>query len=107
MCKIIQITDPHLSRPGYALRGLNPYKRLEAALQDIAAFHNDAKACIISGDLTDSSSPEALLWLKGSLADFPIPTHLMIGNHDVRSVFFDVFQTYPKDENGFLQYSFE
>ena len=107
MCKIIQITDLHLPRPGHTLRGLNPYKRLEAALQDIAAFHSDAKACIISGDLTDSASPEALLWLKSSLADFPIPTHLIIGNHDVRSVFFDVFQTYPKDENGFLQYSFE
>ena len=107
MCKIIQITDPHLSRPGHTLRGLNPYERLEAALQDIAAFHSDAKACIISGDLTDSASPEAFLWLKSYLEDFPIPTHLMIGNHDVRSVFFDVFQTYPKDENGFLQYSFD
>ena len=31
----------------------------------------------------------------------------MIGNHDVRSVFFDVFETYSRDENGFLQYSFE
>ena len=31
----------------------------------------------------------------------------MIGIHDVRSVFFDVFETYSRDENGFLQYSFE
>ena len=107
MYKIIQITDPHLSRPGQELWGLNPFERLEAALKDIAAFHSDAEACIISGDLTDSASPEALQWLKDSLARFPIPTHLMIGNHDIRSVFFDVFQAYPKDENGFLQYSFE
>jgi len=107
MYKIIQITDPHVSRPGQELWGLNPFERLEAALKDIAAFHSDAEACIISGDLTDSASPEALQWLKDSLARFPIPTHLMIGNHDIRSVFFDVFQAYPKDENGFLQYSFE
>lgn len=107
MYKIIQITDPHLSRPGQELWGLNPFKRLEAALEDIAAFHSDAEACIISGDLTDSASPEALQWLKDSLARFPLSTHLMIGNHDIRSVFFDVFQTYPKDENGFLQYAFE
>ena len=107
MYKIIQITDPHLSRPRQELWGLNPFERLEAALKDIAAFHSDAEACIISGDLTDSASPEALKWLKDSLTRFPIPTHLMIGNHDIRSVFFDVFQAYPKDENGFLQYSFE
>ena len=107
MYKIIQITDPHLSRPGQNLWSLNPFERLETAFKDISTFHSDAKACIISGDLTDSASPEALRWLKDSLAGFPIPTHLMIGNHDVRSVFFDVFQTYPKDENGFLQYAFE
>ena len=30
----------------------------------------------------------------------------MIGNHDDRSVFFDIFDTHAKDENGFLQYTF-
>ena len=69
-------------------------------------LHGDSEACIISGDLTDSASPEALLWLKDLLVDFPIPTHLMIGNHDDRSVFFDIFDTHAKDENGFLQYTF-
>lgn len=106
MLKVIQITDTHLSEPGQTLWGMDPYKRLEAAFEDIRTFHSDARACIISGDLTDSASPEALLWIKDYLADFPISTYLMIGNHDVRSVFFDVFQTYPKDANGFLQYSF-
>ena len=106
MLKVIQITDTHLSEPGQTLWGMDPYKRLEAAFEDIRTFHSDARACIISGDLTDSASPGALLWIKDYLADFPISTYLMIGNHDVRSVFFDVFQTYPKDANGFLQYSF-
>lgn len=69
-------------------------------------LHGDSEACIISGDLTDSASPEALLWLKDLLVDFPIPTHLMIGNHDDRSVFFDIFDNYAKDKNGFLQYTF-
>ena len=69
-------------------------------------LHGDSEACIISGDLTDSASPEALLWLKDLLVDFPIPTHLMIGNHDDRAVFFDIFDNYAKDENGFLQYTF-
>ena len=107
MHKIIQITDPHLSRPGQVLWGQDPFERLKAAFKDILTFHSDAKACFITGDLTDSASSEALLWLKDTLAAFPISTYLMIGNHDIRSVFFDVFETYPRDENGFLQYSFE
>ena len=106
MSKIIQLTDPHLSKPGFSLKGLNPQERLKAAFEDIMLLHGDSEACIISGDLTDSASPEALLWLKDLLVDFPISTHLMIGNHDDRSVFFDIFDTYAKDENGFLQYTF-
>jgi 3',5'-cyclic-AMP phosphodiesterase len=105
--KIIHLTDPHLSKPGLPLKGLNPHERLEATFRDINEFHADADACIISGDLTDSSSPEALLWLKEFLARFPISTHLIIGNHDERSVFFNIFDAYKKDKNGFLQYSFE
>ena len=107
MTKIIQITDLHLSDPGETLWGLSPQKRLTSALEDIASFHSDAKACVITGDLTDHASLEALLWLRQILTNFPITTHLMIGNHDVRSVFFDVFTDYPRDKNGFLQYWFD
>jgi len=100
--KIIHLTDPHLSKPGLPLKGLNPQERLEAAFRDINEFHADADACIITGDLTDSSSPEALLWLKEFLARFPISTHLIIGNHDERSLFFNIFYAYKKDKNGFF-----
>jgi len=107
MTKIIQITDLHLSNPDETLWGLSPHKRLISALEDIASFHSDAKACVITGDLTDGASLKALLWLRQILADFPITTYLMIGNHDVRSVFFEAFANYPRDKNGFLQYSFD
>ena len=107
MTKIIQITDLHLSDPDETLWGLSPHKRLMSALEDIASFHSDAKACVITGDLTDGASLKALLWLRQILSDFPITTYLMIGNHDVRSVFFEAFAYYPRDKNGFLQYSFD
>lgn len=55
MLKVIQITDTHLSEPGQTLWGMDPYKRLEAAFEDIRTFHSDARACIISGDLTLSA----------------------------------------------------
>ena len=100
MSKIIQLTDPHLSKPGFSLQGLNPQERLKAAFEDIMLLHGDSEACIISGDLTDSASPEALLWLKDLLVDFPISTHLMIGNHDDRSVFFDILTPTRKTKMG-------
>ena len=53
MFKLIQITDPHLVRPGKLLWGLNPTERLEKCLRDIKEFHADANFCVISGDLTD------------------------------------------------------
>ena len=101
MSKIIQLTDPHLSKPGFPLKGLNPQERLKAAFEDIMLLHGDSEACIISGDLTDSASPEALLWLKDLLVDFPIPTHLMIGNHDDRSVFSIFLTTTRKTKMSF------
>ena len=61
MHKITQITDPHLSRPGQVLWGLDPFERLQAAFNEILTFHSDAEAYFITGDLTDSASPEALL----------------------------------------------
>ena len=101
MHKIIQITDPHLSRPGQVLWGLDPFERLQAAFKEILTFHSDAEACFITGDHTDSASPEALLWLKDTLAAFPISTHLMIGNHDVRSVFLMYLKPIQEMKMGF------
>ena len=57
MSKVIQLTDPHLSKQGFSLQGLNPQERLKAAFEDIMLPHGDSEACIISGDLTDSASP--------------------------------------------------
>ena len=101
MTKIIQITDLHLSDPDETLWGLSPYKRLISALEDIASFHSDAKACVITGDLTDGASLKALLWLKQILENFPITTYLMIGNHDIRSVFFKFLLTTQEIKMGF------
>ena len=61
MSEIIQLTDPHLSKPGIPLEDPNPQERLKAAFEDIMPSHGDSEACIISGDLTDSALPEASL----------------------------------------------
>ncbi|MDH3580601.1 MAG: phosphodiesterase [Hyphomicrobiales bacterium] len=103
--KIIHITDFHLVAPGEPLWGLDPRARAEACLDDIARWHGDAEFCVISGDLTDAGDARAYEWLGGKLADFPLKTFVMIGNHDERVALVDTFPDVPRDANGFLQYS--
>lgn len=101
--KFIHVTDPHLVSPGEPLWGNEPFERLDACLRDIADYHQDARFCFISGDLTDRGETEAYLALKKRLADFPLRTVLMLGNHDVRDTYFEVFEDAPSDPAGFAQ----
>jgi Icc protein len=105
--KIIQITDLHLTKPGTRLWGIDPCSRLEACLNDLAQHHADADFCVISGDLTEAGDPEALRYLQKKLDNFPIDTHLMIGNHDNRERFLSTFPDQPTDGNGFIQYAIQ
>ncbi len=101
--KFIHVTDPHLPDPGQMLWGLDAYGRFERCLDDIARWHADAAFCLLTGDLTDRGTKDAYLWLRERLRNFPIATHLLIGNHDDRDTFRNVFSNAPADENGFVQ----
>ncbi|MCH2271046.1 MAG: phosphodiesterase [SAR324 cluster bacterium] len=101
--KIIQITDTHLMPRGTDLHGLNPCERLEACIASINEFHPDAELCIITGDLTDRGHPEAYQDFREILQQLRIPYHPLIGNHDHREIFSEVFPEVPLDENGFVQ----
>ncbi len=106
MLKFIHLTDLHLPHPGELLWGLDPHANLDAALTDIAKWHGDAEFCIISGDLTDSGAPAAYTALRQRLQAFPMPTHLMLGNHDMRETFVAQFPEVPTDPAGFVQTAF-
>jgi 3',5'-cyclic AMP phosphodiesterase CpdA len=101
--KVIQITDTHLAAPGEEIHDLDPSERLEACVADINAHHADAAMCIITGDLAHGGKIEAYKELRRILSGLAIPVHFLIGNHDRRSVFLDVFPETPIDENGFVQ----
>jgi 3',5'-cyclic AMP phosphodiesterase CpdA len=100
--KFIHLTDLHLVPPGQALWGLNPLARLDEALTDIARHHADAAFCAISGDLAERGEREAYAALRERLRRFPLPTHLMLGNHDARDTFLSVFG--GADASGFVQH---
>ncbi len=105
--KLIHITDIHLTVPGEELFGLNPHKRFEAAVADINAHHRDAELCVITGDLTHWGEQSAYEWLRDTLEQLQVPWRLLMGNHDERSTFQQVFPDVAVDDNGFIQDAFD
>ena len=101
--KIIQLSDIHLTQNDNAsLYGINPYYRLKEALKSIHLHHSDADFIVITGDLTDSASPEAYAVLKDMLAKSELPIYPILGNHDKRDIFANYFPTLF--DEGFVQY---
>lgn len=84
--KLLQFTDIHLTEPGKEIAGRDPIANFRKALDHALISHSDAEAAFITGDLSDWGEAEDYARLKEILADFPIPTHLCIGNHDDRSI---------------------
>lgn len=101
--KLLHLTDLHLPAPGDMLWGLDPYARADAFLTEMAEAHPDADLCVISGDLADNGAPGAYDWLAARLARFPVPTMLMIGNHDDREVMRARLPGLSDDGQGFVQ----
>jgi 3',5'-cyclic-AMP phosphodiesterase len=100
--KFIHFTDLHLVQPGEKLWGFEPVARLKLCLADLVKFHADAAFCVISGDLADRGEMQAYENLKEILRDFPIETHLMIGNHDDRENYFKIFG--GSEQSKFVQH---
>jgi len=104
--KVIQISDPHLMTPGGLLHGSNPLSRFEACLADIGNNHADADLVVISGDLTNDGERAAYAVLRERLAEFGPPCRLMLGNHDDRALFLEMFPQ-AAAERGFVQSVFD
>lgn len=105
--KFLHVTDLHIRAPGEILYGLNPAERLRACIASINALHGDAEFAVFTGDLTDAGQIEAYQSLQEMLAELPMPYHLLLGNHDNRLNFQQVFQDSPRDANGFVQFTIE
>jgi 3',5'-cyclic-AMP phosphodiesterase len=89
--KIIQVSDLHLVAPGGIVQGTDPLARFDAAIADINANHADAALVVISGDLTDAGERSAYEVLRQRLESLVPPHRLMLGNHDDRRIFSEVF----------------
>ncbi|MBX9454555.1 MAG: phosphodiesterase [Rhizobium sp.] len=101
--KFIHVTDLHLVPEDEVLWGLKPIETLDACLADIARHHSDAAFVAITGDLAERGEVAAYALLKQRLATLDLPVLLMLGNHDDRPNFTQVFADVPLDHGGFVQ----
>lgn len=101
--KLVIMSDLHIVPEGEVSNTLDTAARLAAAVVSVNRDHADADLCILAGDLADLGEADAYRRLRGLIAPLTVDTHLMLGNHDDRPVFLDVFGTDHADENGHVQ----
>ena len=101
--KIIHLTDPHIIGAVRAnLFGLNPTDRLKKAIKSINRDHSDAKFIAITGDLADNATRKAYKNYKHIIGSSKIPVYSILGNHDNRGFFKEVFTEFKN--NDFIQF---
>ncbi len=105
--KFLHFTDIHLTPSGETIRDRDPAQSFAAALNHAAAHHPDADFAVITGDLANWGETAAYAVLRDQIAAAPWPVRLVLGNHDNRDRFLEVFPDHPRDANGFVQYVFD
>ena len=102
---IAQLTDIHLGfepdSPGEFNR-----VRLDAVLAALATMEPRPELLLATGDLVDRGDVDSYRRLREALSALPFPVHWLVGNHDVRANFAEVFPEVPC-EDGFFHYTVE
>lgn len=103
MDKVIVFTDIHFLAEGGTIIGLDPAARFAQGLAHALAHHPDAARIVIAGDLAHTGQVAEYERLAEHLANCPLPVSLMLGNHDRRANFLQVFPQSPLTEEGYVQ----
>lgn len=102
MQKLLFLSDLHITETGETIIGLDPAERLATVLDAALLAHGDAAAIVLLGDLTHHGRRGAYQRLRAILDAATIPVIPMLGNHDRREAFLEVFSDAPLAE-GFVQ----
>lgn len=100
--KIVQISDTHLITRAKDKSQPGTVRSFDLALQDVVLRHSDADLLVITGDLVNDGDEADYEILADRIARLPFPVELVLGNHDDRDAFLNVFPM-RRTENGFVQ----
>lgn len=103
MSGIIVLTDLHYT-PAPPETGPDPDARLAACLAHARDTVPEAELIVLTGDLTDKGDRASYQRLKARLEQAHVPVQFMIGNHDNREVFAEVFGPEQLDPTGHVQH---
>ena len=104
MKKIVVFSDIHLNSATEETLKKSSQK-LEKAILHLQGNHNDFDTLIFTGDLANSGKMKEYKTLKILISAINKPIKFMLGNHDNRENFLNIFTDYKPDHNGFLQSS--
>ena len=101
--KLIILTDLHITPPDETILGISPLKRLSSAIDHINLHHADADRVIVTGDIAHYGDVPSYQYAKQELDRLTLPKTMLIGNHDRRENFAEVFADASLDASGFAQ----
>jgi 3',5'-cyclic-AMP phosphodiesterase len=85
---IAHLSDPHITTGPL---GGEPASGLQLALARVLALDPRPDCVVITGDLIDHGRPDEYDALRDVVGAFPLPLHLITGNHDNRETLLDAF----------------